>query len=54
MTPNAFINVSDGSLLAQLVTNYDLKQGLQILAAVNVPPGSAGSEYRGIDTGIAG
>ena len=54
LTPNAFINVGDSSLLAQLVTNYDLKQDLQILAAVNVPLGSAGSEYGGIDTGIAG
>ena len=54
LTPNAFINVGDSSLLAQLVTSYDLKQDLQILAAVNVPLGPAGSEYGGIDPGIAG
>lgn len=54
LTPNAFINVGDGSMLAQLVTNYDLKQDLQILAAVNVPVGPASSEYGGIDSGIPG
>jgi hypothetical protein len=54
VTPNAFINIGDGSLLAQLVTSYDLKQDLQILAALSVPVGAAGTEYGGIDSGIAG
>lgn len=54
LTPNAFINIADGSFLAQLVTSYDLKQDLQILAALSVPVGAAGTEYGGIDSGIAG
>ena len=54
LTPNAFINLSDGSLLAQLVTSHDLKQDLQILAALSVPIGPDGTEYGGIDSGIAG
>jgi hypothetical protein len=54
LTPNAFINIGDGSFLAQLVTSYDLKQDLQILAALSVPVGAAGTEYGGIDSGIAG
>ena len=54
LTPNAFINLSDGSLLAQLVTSHDLKQDLQILAALNIPVGPDGTEYGGIDSGIPG
>ena len=54
LTPNAFINIGDGSFLTQLVTSYDLKQDLQILAALSVPVGAAGTEYGGIDSDIAG
>ena len=52
LTPNAFINLSDGSFLAQLVTSHDLKQDLQILAALSLPVGPDGTEYGGIDSGI--
>lgn len=54
LTPNAFINIGDGSFLVQLLTTYDLKQNWQVLAALNVPVGAAGTEYGGIDTGIPG
>ena len=54
LTPNAFINLSDGSMLAQLVTSHDLKQDLQILAALSLPLGPNGTEYGGIDSGVAG
>lgn len=54
VTPNAFINAGDGSFLAQVTTSYDIKQDIQILAALNVPVGAAGTEYGGIDTGVAG
>ena len=54
LTPNIFINAGDGSFLAQLVTTYDLKQNWQLLAALNVPVGGPGTEYGGIDSGIAG
>ena len=47
--PNIFVNLTDPSALAQLVMTYDWKQDLQVLAALNVPIGSKGSEYRGIE-----
>ena len=54
LTPNIFLNASDGSLLAQLVSSYDVKQDIQILAALGLPIGSEGTEYGGIDSGIPG
>jgi len=52
LTPNVFINASDGSLLFQLVSSYDLKQDWQLLASVSLPVGAAGTEYGGIDSAI--
>jgi hypothetical protein len=49
LIPNLFINMEDPSTLAQLVAQYDWKQNLQILTAVNIPIGPDGSEYGGID-----
>jgi hypothetical protein len=54
LTPNIFINTSDSSFLAQLVSTYDLKQDWQLLAALGIPVGAAGTEYGGIDTGVDG
>ena len=54
LTPNIFLNASDGSFLAQLVSSYDLKQNWQLLAALNLPVGKSGTEYGGIDSGFAG
>ena len=54
LTPNIFLNASDGSLLTQLVTTYDLKQDWQLLAALSIPVGASGTEYGGIDSDIAG
>jgi hypothetical protein len=54
LTPNVFINASDGSMLAQLVSSYDFKQDWRILAALGVPIGSSGTEYGGIDSGVPG
>lgn len=54
VTPNVFINASDGSFLAQLVSSYDLQQNWQLLAALGIPVGPTGTEYGGIDSGIAG
>lgn len=48
LIPNFFINLEDPSSLAQLIAQYDWKQNLQILAAVNIPIGPNGSEYGGI------
>jgi hypothetical protein len=52
LTPNAFINLSDGSALVQVVSHHDIAQDWQILAALNLPIGSRGTEYGGIETGI--
>jgi len=54
LTPNAFINLSDGSMLAQLVSSYDLKQDWQLLAALGIPIGPAGTEFGGIDSSVPG
>ncbi len=54
LTPNVFVNASDGSFLAQLVSSYDFKQDWQLLAAISIPVGAAGTEYGGIDSGVAG
>ncbi len=52
LTPNAFINLSDGSALVQVVSQHDIAQDWQILLAANLPIGSRGTEYGGIETGI--
>ncbi len=54
LTPNAFINASDGSMLAQLVSSYDFRQDWQLLAALAVPVGASGTEFGGIDSGMSG
>lgn len=54
LTPNIFVNADDGSFLAQLVSSYDFKQDWQLLAAISAPVGDAGTEYGGIDSGVAG
>jgi hypothetical protein len=43
-----------GSMLAQLVSTYDIVQDLQLLAAINALIGQAGSEFGGIDSGVPG
>lgn len=52
LTPNLFINLEDGSFLAQLVGQYNLHQDWQLLLSMNVPVGSSDTEYGGIDSGI--
>lgn len=54
LTPNIFINASDGSFLPQLVSTYDLKQNWQLLAAISLPTGASGTEYGGVDSAVAG
>ena len=54
LTPNVFINLSDGSMLAQLVSSYDLKQDWQLLAALGIPVGPPGTEFGGIESSIPG
>jgi hypothetical protein len=54
VTPTLFYNLGDSSALAQLALQWDLQQDLQLLAAVNLPLGAAGTEYGGLETDIPG
>ena len=54
LTPNLFVNLGDPSALAQVVIDYDLRQDLRLLAALNLPIGPTGSEYGGIETPVDG
>lgn len=54
LVPTFFINLEDPSALAQIVFQYDWKQNLQILGALNFPIGPDGSEYGGIETPTPG
>ncbi|MEE4217953.1 MAG: hypothetical protein V2I48_10110 [Xanthomonadales bacterium] len=49
LTPNLFINLEDPSALLQVVAQYDWKQNLQLLGALNIPLGASGTEYGGIE-----
>jgi hypothetical protein len=48
LSPNLFINLADPSALAQVVAQFDVRQDLMLLCALNVPLGPRGSEYGGI------
>ena len=50
LIPNLFVNVEDPSTLLQVVAQYDWKQNLQLIGAVNLPIGASGTEYGGIET----
>jgi hypothetical protein len=40
-----FRNLDDNSMLVQIFSEYDLQQDLQLLAGINLPGGSDGSEF---------
>ena len=48
LTPNLFVNLSDGSALIQGVVQHDLRQDIVLLGAVNIPIGADGTEFGGI------
>lgn len=52
LTPTLLMNVSDPSGLLQLVTQYSLSDNMTLLGSLNVPWGSSGSEFGGIESGI--
>ncbi len=54
LTPTVLANVSDPSALFQLVSNYSLSDDMTFLASVNLPLGPNGTEFGGIDSGLAG
>ncbi|AFV00340.1 hypothetical protein [Simiduia agarivorans] len=47
-SPNLFANLGDGSVLAQLVLNWNPSQNTQVTASFNLPLGPDNSEYGGI------
>ena len=54
LIPNFFVNLEDPSMLAQIVAQYDWKQNLTVLGALNLPVGSSGTEYGGIEAPVEG
>lgn len=54
LTPALFANLGDGSALLQLAARWDLAQNWQVLAALNLPLGPAGTEYGGLEVAPAG
>ncbi len=54
LTPNLFVNLEDPSALLQVVAQFDWKQNLQLLGALNIPIGASGTEYGGIEAPVDG
>jgi len=53
VSPTLLANVGDPSGLLQLVTNYSLSDNMTVLGSLNIPLGSNGSEFGGIESGVA-
>ncbi|MCW8194119.1 hypothetical protein F6455_04890 [Proteobacteria bacterium 005FR1] len=51
-TPSLLINLQDESALLQLSNRYDIAQNWQLLASLNLPLGSSGTEYGGLAMGL--
>lgn len=54
VTPTLLMNVSDPSGLLQLVSQYSLSDNMTLLGSLNIPVGSNGSEFGGIESAIPG
>ena len=54
LTPTLLSNIGDPSALMQLVTSRSLSDNLTFLGSLNLPIGSNGSEFGGIDSGVDG
>jgi hypothetical protein len=52
LTPTLLANVDDTSALLQFVTQYSLSDDMTFLGSVNLPLGSNGTEFGGIDAGV--
>ncbi|MFT5259294.1 MAG: hypothetical protein ACI9XU_000576 [Arenicella sp.] len=46
---NIFYNLSDDSALTQLVSQHDLSQNIQFVAALSIPVGPRGTEFGGLE-----
>ena len=51
LTPNVFYNLSDESALVQIISQHDLTQNTQLVAALSLPMGPDGTEFGGISAG---
>lgn len=54
LTPALFANLGDRSALAQLGLRWDIADNWQLLGAANLPLGSAGTEFGGIELPLPG
>jgi hypothetical protein len=54
VSPTLLMNVSDPSGLLQLISQYSLSDNMTLLGSLNIPLGSSGSEFGGIESGIEG
>ncbi|MDH3748397.1 MAG: hypothetical protein OER97_09335 [Gammaproteobacteria bacterium] len=52
VSPLLLANLGDPSALLQLTSNYSLSDNMTLLGSINIPIGSNGSEFGGIDSGI--
>jgi hypothetical protein len=52
MTPTLLTNVEDISSLFQLITQYSLGDNMVLLGSLNIPLGSDGTEFGGIESGL--
>ncbi len=53
LRPTVFANLDDHSRLHQLLVQYDVRQNISLMSGVNILSGKRGSEYGGIETGVA-
>ena len=54
VSPVLLANLDDPSALLQLTSSYSLSDNMTLLGNINVPIGPSGTEFGGIDSGIAG
>jgi hypothetical protein len=54
ITPTLLANVSDPSGLVQLVSQYSLSDNMTFLGSLNIPLGSNGSEFGGVESVVPG
>lgn len=52
VTPTVLVNIADPSALLQVITSYSLSDNMTLLGSINVPLGSDGSEFGGIESGF--
>jgi hypothetical protein len=54
VTPVLLANIGDPSALLQLMSTYSLGDNMTLRGSINLPIGSSGTEFGGIETGVPG